>query len=52
LERDPLGWIEEARMGELQHILLVDDDERVLFVLRRALRVLENGYRVETPTVV
>lgn len=35
-------------MGECQHILIVDDDERVLFVLSRALHALENGYRVET----
>ncbi len=35
-------------MDEHQYILVVDDDERVLFVLSRALRALENGYRVET----
>jgi len=35
-------------MDKRQDILLVDDDERVLFVLSRALRALENGYRVET----
>lgn len=35
-------------MDERQHILVVDDDERVLFVLNRALRALKNGYRVET----
>ena len=35
-------------MSKCQYILIVDDDERVLFVLSRALRALENGYRVET----
>jgi DNA-binding NtrC family response regulator len=29
-------------------VLVVDDDERVLFVLSRALRALGDGYRVET----
>jgi DNA-binding NtrC family response regulator len=33
-------------MGELQHVLVVDDDERVLFVLSRALGALENGYHI------
>jgi two-component system capsular synthesis sensor histidine kinase RcsC len=35
-------------MGKCQHILIVDDDERVLLVLSRALHALEDGYRVET----
>jgi DNA-binding NtrC family response regulator len=36
-------------MGECQYILIVDDDARVLFVLNRALRALENGHRcIET----
>lgn len=35
-------------MDERQYVLIVDDDERVLFVLSRALRMLEDGYRVET----
>ncbi len=34
-------------MGELQYILIVDDDERVLFVLSQALRRMGDGYRVE-----
>ena len=29
-------------------ILVVDDDERVLFVLRRALLALQNGYEIVT----
>jgi DNA-binding NtrC family response regulator len=40
--------MEEARVEEHQYILIVDDDERVLFVLSRTLRTLGNGYRVET----
>jgi DNA-binding NtrC family response regulator len=48
LGEGPLEWVEEARMGERQCILIVDDDERVLFVLNRALRALEDRYRVET----
>jgi YesN/AraC family two-component response regulator len=35
-------------MDEHQYILIVDDDERVLFVLSQALRALEDGYCVET----
>jgi YesN/AraC family two-component response regulator len=35
-------------MSKRQYVLIVDDDERVLFVLSRALRALEDGYRVET----
>ena len=35
-------------MDKRRDVLLVDDDERVLFVLGRALRALEDGYRVET----
>lgn len=35
-------------MSEHKYILVVDDDERVLFVLNRTLRTLENGYRIET----
>jgi DNA-binding NtrC family response regulator len=35
-------------MGERKGILVVDDDERVLFVLNRTLRKLEDGYRIET----
>jgi DNA-binding NtrC family response regulator len=35
-------------MSKRQHILLVDDDERVLFVLRRALCALGDEYRIET----
>jgi two-component system response regulator YesN len=42
------GMMEEARMDERRHVLIVDDDERVLFVLSRALRTLENEYHVET----
>jgi len=34
-------------MNNHQYVLVVDDDEHVLFVLRRALRILENGYRIE-----
>jgi DNA-binding NtrC family response regulator len=34
-------------MNELQYILIVDDDERVLFVLSQALQRLGGGYRVE-----
>ena len=43
-----LQEIEEIKVGEHQYILVVDDDERVLFVLSQALRALEDGYRVET----
>jgi len=35
-------------MDECRYVLIVDDDERVLFVLSRALRALEDGYRIET----
>jgi DNA-binding NtrC family response regulator len=35
-------------VDEHQRILVVEDDERVRFVLSRALRTLGNGYRVET----
>jgi DNA-binding NtrC family response regulator len=35
-------------MSTRKHILIVDDDERVLFVLRRALRGLGNAYEVVT----
>ena len=35
-------------MGKCQRVLIVDDDERVLFVLSRALRALEDGYHIET----
>ena len=35
-------------MSEQKHILVVDDDERVLLILDRTLRTLENGYRIET----
>jgi DNA-binding NtrC family response regulator len=35
-------------MDQHRHILIVDDDERVRFVLSRALRALGDGYRVET----
>jgi DNA-binding NtrC family response regulator len=35
-------------MGKCCSILIVDDDDRVLFVLDRALRALGNGYAVET----
>ena len=35
-------------MDEHRYVLIVDDDARVLFVLNRALRVLENGYCIET----
>ena len=35
-------------MSEHKHILLVDDDERVLLILDRTLRTLKNGYRIET----
>jgi DNA-binding NtrC family response regulator len=35
-------------MDECRHILIVDDDERVLFVLRRALMRLNDGYEIET----
>jgi DNA-binding NtrC family response regulator len=36
-------------MGECQYVLIVDDDARVLFILNRALRALEDGHRrIET----
>ena len=35
-------------MSEYKHILVVDDDERVLFVLNRTLCKLEDGYRIDT----
>lgn len=35
-------------MEDCKHILIVDDDQRVLFVLSRALRSLENGCSIET----
>jgi DNA-binding NtrC family response regulator len=35
-------------MSTRTHILIVDDDERVLFVMRRALRSLGDGYEVVT----
>jgi DNA-binding NtrC family response regulator len=37
-----------AKMSEDRHILVVDDDERVLFILNRTLRTLANGYQIET----
>jgi DNA-binding NtrC family response regulator len=49
LDRIGASWeVEKARVDEHQYVLIVDDDERVRFVLSRALRALEDGYRVET----
>jgi DNA-binding NtrC family response regulator len=38
----------KTKMSACKHILIVDDDERVLFVLRRILTGLGDGYEVAT----
>ena len=45
--KSPRG-VGKVRMDRCKHILVVDDDERVLFVLRRALMRLSDGYEIVT----